>query len=270
MSIKKFDSQYSRKDYYTIGDIAKIYNIGVDAIRYYEEKGLIFPARGENRYRYYNSHTIWRMNTILNLRSLGFSVERVREYFEHRTVEQTELLLEEELQTIQKKLDELSALRSVVDEQLSTIRMAKQLPFEIPRSVSFPDRRAFFIYSPHSSDDDMDLLMARLSTQSNGKLYMIGNNRMASLIAAENEESIYDGGIIFDQQGDFCIPAGKYLSLCYRGPTDSRRKLAALKDFAASEGIQLSPPYLDLVWLDVHSSENEEEFVSEIQARVCE
>ena len=39
------------KDAYTIGEIARIYHIGTDTIRYYERKGLLEPVRGENGYR---------------------------------------------------------------------------------------------------------------------------------------------------------------------------------------------------------------------------
>ena len=49
---------------YTIGEIAELYHIGTDSIRYYERKGLLEPVRGENGYRYYSAQSIWRMNVI--------------------------------------------------------------------------------------------------------------------------------------------------------------------------------------------------------------
>ena len=41
----------AKEKYYTIGEIAKLYHLGVDTIRYYEEKGILKPNRGENGYR---------------------------------------------------------------------------------------------------------------------------------------------------------------------------------------------------------------------------
>ena len=38
----------AKEKYYTIGEIAKLYHLGVDTIRYYEEKGILKPNRGEN------------------------------------------------------------------------------------------------------------------------------------------------------------------------------------------------------------------------------
>lgn len=33
------------KNYYKINEISKLYNIGVDSIRYYEELGILHPKR---------------------------------------------------------------------------------------------------------------------------------------------------------------------------------------------------------------------------------
>lgn len=39
----------AKEKYYTIGEIAKLYHLGVDTIRYYEEKGILKPNRGGER-----------------------------------------------------------------------------------------------------------------------------------------------------------------------------------------------------------------------------
>ena len=35
------------KEYYKIGEISKLYNIGTDSLRYYEEVGILKPKRSE-------------------------------------------------------------------------------------------------------------------------------------------------------------------------------------------------------------------------------
>lgn len=35
------------KQFYKIGEISKLYQIGPDSLRYYEELGLLNPTRGE-------------------------------------------------------------------------------------------------------------------------------------------------------------------------------------------------------------------------------
>ena len=46
------------KDYYKINEIAKLYGIGVDSLRYYERLGILKPRRDTNGYRLYSQMCI--------------------------------------------------------------------------------------------------------------------------------------------------------------------------------------------------------------------
>ncbi|PWM36159.1 MAG: MerR family transcriptional regulator, partial [Clostridiales bacterium] len=74
------------KEYYKIGEISKLYDIGTDSLRYYEELGLLNPKRDSNGYRLYSLRDISRLNVIRELRTLGFSMERIKSYLDHRTL----------------------------------------------------------------------------------------------------------------------------------------------------------------------------------------
>ena len=66
------------KQFYKIGEISKLYQIGPDSLRYYEELGLLNPTRGENGYRMYGLNDLWRLNVIRDLRKLNFPMEKNR------------------------------------------------------------------------------------------------------------------------------------------------------------------------------------------------
>lgn len=55
-----------------IGDFAKIFNITVKTVRYYEEIGLIVPKYIDiyTGYRYFDEENINRMKEILSLKQL--------------------------------------------------------------------------------------------------------------------------------------------------------------------------------------------------------
>lgn len=268
MSISKYDSNKDMRRYYTIGDISRLYHIGPDSIRYYEKKGVLEPIRGENGYRYYSSQSIWRMNMIVSLRGLGFSVERIRDYFQNRCAKSTAALLNDELTLIRARLEELNRLRVSVLQQLETLEAAKSLRFETVERKHFSDRTAFLIEKPYNQDEDMDLLMKRLVERSSGSIEMIGSSRMASVISPEEDGYLFRGAVIFDPAGDFVLPEGEYLSVFYRGPTASHRYLRLLQQHAESRGLTLCPPYLDIIWQDIHMTTDPSEFISEVQARV--
>jgi MerR family transcriptional regulator, copper efflux regulator len=64
----------------TIGALAKACNLTVRTLRYYEEMDLIqADSRTEGGYRLYNSHALKRVNAILALQDLNFSLETIRD-----------------------------------------------------------------------------------------------------------------------------------------------------------------------------------------------
>ena len=254
---------------YTIGEIAELYHIGTDSIRYYERKGLLEPVRGENGYRYYSAQSIWRMNVIRSLRDLGFPVERIGAYLRDRTLENTEEMLREEQRMIQDRLRELRKLRASVDQQLELLEYVKGLTYETVVRRTLPDRRAFQILRPHSLDEETDLLMKQLAERSNGRVEVVGSNWMAELISPEEGGAFFQGTLMFDRRGDVTVPGGDYLSVVYRGATDSRRHLDQIRRYAGERGLTLLPPFLEVIWVDVHTVTDPAEFVSEVQARVA-
>ena len=65
------------KPSYQITEVARLYGLNPDTLRYYEEQGLLHPVRGENRYRMYGIDDICNINVIRALswefRSTGFA-----------------------------------------------------------------------------------------------------------------------------------------------------------------------------------------------------
>ena len=100
------------KKFFKIGEISKLYGIGVDSIRYYEEIGIIKPERSESGYRHYSIHDIWRLNVIRDLRSIGFTMEQIREYLDHHTVLSSISMLEDEKDAIAKQIQYLQKRRA--------------------------------------------------------------------------------------------------------------------------------------------------------------
>ncbi len=67
-----------------IGEFAKLFNVTIKTIRFYEEKKLLKPCYIDkySGYRYYNEENIKQMNEILYLKKLGFSLDEIKKYDE--------------------------------------------------------------------------------------------------------------------------------------------------------------------------------------------
>jgi DNA-binding transcriptional MerR regulator len=64
---------------FRIGDFSRIARVSCRLLRYYDELGLLKPARIESDtgYRYYSAAQLPRLNRILVLRELGLSLEQI-------------------------------------------------------------------------------------------------------------------------------------------------------------------------------------------------
>lgn len=69
--------------FYSIGEVAKIFNITTNRVRFYEKKGLIIPKRDyENDYRYYTENDLIKLQTVLMYRELSLPIERIKNIFQ--------------------------------------------------------------------------------------------------------------------------------------------------------------------------------------------
>jgi DNA-binding transcriptional MerR regulator len=62
-----------------IGDLARLAQLPVTTLRYYDEAGLLRPARVDTftGYRYYAVEQLPRLNRLIALKDLGFSLEQI-------------------------------------------------------------------------------------------------------------------------------------------------------------------------------------------------
>ncbi|WP_197257527.1 MerR family transcriptional regulator [Paenibacillus dendritiformis] len=67
---------------YRIGDVTEMANISRRTLHYYNEIGLLHPAKVEgNSYRYYDDAALMKLQKIILLKSLGFTLEQIKQVF---------------------------------------------------------------------------------------------------------------------------------------------------------------------------------------------
>lgn len=64
---------------YNISEVAKIFNITTNKIRFYEKKGLLEPTRDENNeYRVFSDTDILKLQSILLYRTIGMPIDNIK------------------------------------------------------------------------------------------------------------------------------------------------------------------------------------------------
>ena len=223
------------KQFYQIHELAKLFDLCPDTLRYYEEKGLLHPVRGENRYRMYGIQDVCTLNIIRALRELKIPTRAIRTYLERRSVGETLSLLDREEARPYVFLEEDIILEKEIDFLLKKLEHRHQDYLKIigsqcmgaavdeewlSRGVYNHFSRVFFLTEPGLPHDD-------------------------------------------------ALPAGEYACLYYRGAYDRLEEhCGVLLAGIAAAGRRPAGPPLELYRVDAHDTNREEEYVTELQMRV--
>jgi Cu(I)-responsive transcriptional regulator len=102
-----------------IGEAATGAELPPKTIRYYEDIGLVVPARAANGYRDYGDGDVHRLRFLGRARSLGFSIPECRSLLSlyadtGRASRDVKALAEARIAEIDRKLTELAALRATL------------------------------------------------------------------------------------------------------------------------------------------------------------
>lgn len=102
-----------------VGQAAKRSGLPVRTVHYYEEIGLVVPARRANGYRDYSASDVHKLGFLHRARGLGFSVEDCRALLalyedSDRASADVKAIARAHLARIEAKLAELQSLRKVL------------------------------------------------------------------------------------------------------------------------------------------------------------
>jgi len=102
-----------------VGQAAGKSGLPAKTIRYYEDIGLIFPARAQNGYRDYSQDDIHRLSFLRRARGLGFSIEDCRQLMalyrdRNRASQDVRAIALSHMDEIEQKISELKSMRETL------------------------------------------------------------------------------------------------------------------------------------------------------------
>ena len=264
------------KEYYQIHELAKLFDLCPDTLRYYEEKGLLHPDRGENRYRKYGIQDICTLNIIRSLRGLDLPTGEIRGYLERRSVGETLALLDREEELLRRRMAELEEACREAAERRGRLKRYRLVEVGQVEFLEEPERPYVFLEQDFILEKEVDFQLKRLEQRHQGYLQVIGSQCMG---AAVDETSLkkgiynhYSRVFFLTHPGlpcDDTLPAGVYARLYYRGGYDRLKEhLDTLLAGVEAGGHRPVGAPLELYRIDAHDTNREEEYVTELQLRV--
>lgn len=264
------------KDHYQIQEIARLFHLHPDTLRYYEEKGLLHPLRSESGYRMYTMQDVCTLNVIRALRELDLPTEDIRAYLERRSVAETLDLLDREESLLEEKLAALRAARQEARQRRARLERYRAVEAGRVRLTEEPARPYVFLRENVILEKEIDFLLKKLEGRHQDYIKVIGAQTMGAVLDGESlRRGVYShfSCVFFLTPPvgprDALLPAGRYAGLYYRGGYDHLdQHLETLFRGVRELGLVPAAPPLELYRIDVHDTRHEEEFVTEVQVLV--
>lgn len=268
------------KNTFLIGELSKLFEIGVDSIRYYEEVGILHPQRDpNNNYRCYTVEDVRKIVLIRELLNLNFSTEQIKEFTIDRNIDKTIALLEKELQVVNEQIVSLYETKSNLQNRLNNMRaLLQKTDTEIIRVVEQDKRACIMVTEDHLPDLYVDYYVIKYMHSHRNHIDTIGACDCYTLdLPGSNPDSLYyrTKNVFFyspylpQNECNYFLPAGKYLSMTYRGALcKTKELLPQLFEYAKQEHYMITGEPIEFCHIDDYETNNESEYLIELQLPV--
>lgn len=275
------------KERYTVSELAKLFGISSQTLRYYDKIGLFQPdyIDESNNYRYYSYEQFFRLSMIIQLKRLDFSLEGVRRYSSSMDVRSLEQNLLEQKGLIRRQIEQLMQLEAKNDHILKNLQIAKNAAdhqdcevvaepprwqYAVPVNFEIKDlyRYIKIVYESyiHSS------MAAHFTQHSEIVLQIDRENLMQRNFRTYNSIGFFldeETGRASPGRGVSRIEGGLFASCIHFGSYDTiHRSYQRLYDHIEKQGLTVSGDSLEFAIVSISLTKNPENFITQIQIPV--
>ena len=112
---------------WTIGEMAKLFDVSTDTLRYYEKAGLFSSVRhGDNGYRYYSYDDLVRLMDILLFRSMEVAVKDIRPMVTTMDLGDIKQLLLQNDRLVAERIEALVRQRALLAQMIAQYELCEQ------------------------------------------------------------------------------------------------------------------------------------------------
>ena len=269
------------KEFFSIGEISKLFDINKKTLRYYDEIGLFKPSfvNKDNNYRYYTLDQFQYLETIKYLKELGLSLDKIKYNLTNLNSEDVINSLEEQNNIIDAKISELQLIKQKINKKIIQIKDSTRNDLlETIREVDFNERQAVRLRHSIKTGYDIEFSLRKLIKMSDNKIFLtyglvgvsISRDDLIDMKYDEYksifimiEEEKYDKSLIK------IFPKGTYVCIRFRGVhKDAPPYYEKLINYINKQGYEIIDDSLEMELTDPSLSLTDEEVIMELQILV--
>ena len=110
--------------YLTISELAKLFNLNRQTLHFYDKKDVFKPAyvNPENGYRMYSHNQIAQLAFIMYLKTIGFSLDKIKELLSREQIDFTMDQLKVQSELLKKQYEEIFKIDRVIHRKLNFVK----------------------------------------------------------------------------------------------------------------------------------------------------
>lgn len=270
---------------YSIGEVAKVSNITIKALRHYDKIGLFKPAYVDPKthYRYYRDSQLYRLDIIKSLISIGTSLSEIKEIQETDNLDYVAFLKKQE-ELVSEKIVSLRETQHFIREIREELqRQENQNPFG---EVIVSEREEQHIIQTRVKDiGPTNILNPSYSNLKKVTKEDFRNNGYGSVIPFSEYEQVEDISYSFlytpvplrkqistlsDDAEQAIIPKGTYASIKVKSSTFEEyfQTLQKLISYIKEQEIAVTSDIYET--FSIGLSHKKEEYISEFSVRIAD
>ena len=262
-------------EFLSIGKMAALNHITVQTLRHYDKIDLLKPLHvdEETGYRYYDIKQSAILDMIQYMKSLGMSLEQIREQFRKEDIEEIQDILRKQSRNIDNEIGRLHQMKRGVEACIRSYGRYLRMPDEGAITLeTIPARRVFCydgginIYD-HGLDTYEYILRELKKQVIIADLPMVYFCNVGSILRKEMiDAGKFESSEIFvfvdddfeDQEGIEVIPGGNYVCTYFHSFWNERESARRLFHHIDEQGYQIIGDYVCEVVVELPIFDNNE------------
>lgn len=219
------------KNKFTIGQMAKLHNIPIKTLRYYDEIGLFKPIEVDPNtgYRYYSFDQFELLDMIYYLKTLGVPLKEIKQQLEHRDLDAFLKILHKHKELTDTRIKELQLISKKLKHRISEIDRTKSAEnIGVPQVMNLKERRIIQMREPIASLADLEHSLRKVKIMlGDAASIVIGKVGLTLRFSQIREKKFSEYNSLFllleseealhFEHVSSVLPAGKYICISYRG-----------------------------------------------------
>jgi DNA-binding transcriptional MerR regulator len=267
------------KNQFLIGELAALFQISTDTLRYYDRINLIKPdVVGENGYRYYSLRSFFKLSRILFLKDLDIPLDEVKGYMDDKNTEKLVKMLHQKQVDLDLKIQSCLNLKTKIQQKLDLLESSKSNSEQI-FIKQLPTRHAIYMASADfRAEREIEETLKTYSHYLKFSSWLTEGQIYTSVCEEHlRQRDFHHYQYIFEipyvESSDLngaspltTIEASNYACMLFVGPySDIDRHYDTLLDWIVANDYEVCGHSIEMNIVDYDFSDSDAEFVSELQ-----